>query len=186
MVLTDQYSRYPEVEFICSTAITPVRKALKKIFQTGHGPPFDSYNFTQLAAELGFKHKRITPYHPKAQGQVENFNKLINKIAAFTKDTQSTPHPATKTAPYELLMNRRVRTKLEHFSVETPSKDNDVRHKDKVYKEKAKKNHDKRYRVTTYQLKVGDAVIVKGEKKKKGGTPFEPHIYSVTGFKDQQ
>ncbi|CAB4005007.1 Transposon Tf2-9 poly [Paramuricea clavata] len=28
---------------------------------------------------MGFHHKRVTPIHPKAQGQVENFNKLINK-----------------------------------------------------------------------------------------------------------
>ena len=49
MVLTDQFSRYPEVEFTRSIAITPVRERLKKIFathgvpkvvQTDNGPPF--------------------------------------------------------------------------------------------------------------------------------------------------
>ena len=38
MVLTDQFSRYPEVEFTCSIAITPVQERLKKIFAT-HGVP---------------------------------------------------------------------------------------------------------------------------------------------------
>ena len=28
---------------------------------------------------MGFEHKQVTPVHPKSQGQVENFNKLINK-----------------------------------------------------------------------------------------------------------
>ena len=38
LVITDQYSRYPEIEFVYSTAIKPVRKKLKKIFAT-HGVP---------------------------------------------------------------------------------------------------------------------------------------------------
>ena len=36
MVLTDQFSRYPEVEFTRSIAVTLVRERLKKIFAT-HG-----------------------------------------------------------------------------------------------------------------------------------------------------
>ena len=36
LVLTDKYSRYPEVEMVTSTSITPVTKKLKKIFST-HG-----------------------------------------------------------------------------------------------------------------------------------------------------
>ena len=38
MVTTDQYSRYPEAEFICSTSIQPARNKLKKPFTT-HGIP---------------------------------------------------------------------------------------------------------------------------------------------------
>ena len=88
LVLTDQYSRYPEVEMVTSTSITPVTKKLKKIFsthgvprvlQTDNGPPFNGERFQAFAAEMGFHHKRVTPTHPKSQGQVENFNKLINK-----------------------------------------------------------------------------------------------------------
>ena len=76
LVLTDQYSRYPEVDFLSSKAFKPTRKKLKKIFatyripkklQTYNGPPFNS--------EMRFYHINIiTPKHPKAQGQVENFN----------------------------------------------------------------------------------------------------------------
>ena len=89
LVITDQYSRYPEVEFVTSTSIRPVRRKLKKVFavygipkvvQTDNGPPFSSHEFKNFASEIGFRHKTITPRHPKAQGQVEGFNKLINKI----------------------------------------------------------------------------------------------------------
>ena len=38
LVITDQYSRYPEVGFVYSTAIKLVRKKLKKVFAT-HGVP---------------------------------------------------------------------------------------------------------------------------------------------------
>ena len=207
MVLTDQFSRYPEVEFTRSIAIAPIRERLKKIFathgvpnivQTDNGPPFNSQEFTHFAAEVGFKHKPVTPYHPKAQGQIESFNKLVNKIAAIAKQEhsniheatydmlqayRSTPHPGTKTTPYELLMNRRVRTKLDHYPVETSPKETTVRQHDEKYKERAKKEHDRRHRAKKYQLKPGDAVIIKREKKKKGQTPYEPNVYIVTTIK---
>ena len=92
LVVTDQYSRYPEVEFVRSTSLQPTRRKLKKILatygvpkkvQTDNGPPFNSKEFKEFAAEAGFQHKTITPRHPKAQGQVEGFNKLVNKSAVI-------------------------------------------------------------------------------------------------------
>ena len=44
---------------------------------------------------MGFHHKPVTPYHPKAQGQVEAFNQLINKIAAIAKQNSNNFHEAT-------------------------------------------------------------------------------------------
>ena len=73
---------------------------------------------------------------------MENFNKLMNKVAAIANDDRaifheatydmlqayrSTPHPATKTEPYELLMNRQVGTKLDHFPTEMSPKNDIVR-----------------------------------------------------------
>ena len=141
LVLTDQYSLYPEVEMVTSTSTLPVTKKLKKNFlthrvcrvlQTDNGPPFNGEQFQAFTKEMGFQHKHVTPIHPKAQGQVENFNKLLNrtmKIACEGIDIESviydmlqayrqTPHPATKSTPYEVLMHRQVRTRLEHFPTE--------------------------------------------------------------------
>ena len=39
---------------------------------------FNGKQFEEFSPEMGFQHKKVTPRHPKAQGQVENFNKLIN------------------------------------------------------------------------------------------------------------
>ena len=122
LVLTDQYSRYPEVEFTKSIPCEGTREKLKKIFSNHgvpqtiqtDGPPFTSHAFLEFARETGFQHKRITPKHPKAQGQVEGFNKLLNKITAIAKQAntnpheaihdmlqayRSSPHPATKKTP---------------------------------------------------------------------------------------
>ena len=91
---------------------------------------------------MGFKHKKVTPRHPKAQEQVEGFNKLINKTAAIAREERidfheatydmlqayrETLHPATGTAPYELLMNRKIRTNLDHYPTEKGNNDEEVR-----------------------------------------------------------
>ena len=206
LVLTDQYSRYPEVEMVTSTSITPVTKKLKifsthgvpRVLQTDNGPPFNGERFQAFAAEMGFHHKRVTPTHPKSQGQVENFNKLINKTTKIACEEgieiesaiydmlqayRQTPHPATKSTPYEILMHRQVRTRLEHFSTEVHITQEEVKKNDETYKQKRKQYHDKRHRVKTHTIKCGDAVLIKREKKRKKHTPYEPYIYIVTSVK---
>ncbi|XP_032241119.1 uncharacterized protein K02A2.6 [Nematostella vectensis] len=169
-----------------------------KVVQTDNGPPFNSTELTEFAAEEGFIHKKITPRHPKAQGQVKGFNKLINKIATIANQEhidvheatydmlsayRDTPHPATKKTPYELMMNREVRTKLEHFPTDKPTQDREIRRNDSKYKEQTKMYHDKRHRATKHKLAVGQAILIKRGKKTKAQTPYEPHIYTITEIK---
>ena len=158
LVITDQYFRYPEVEFVTSTSVRPVRRKLMKIFavygipkvaQTDNGPSFNSYEFKNFVSEIGFRHKNIAPRHPKAQGQVEGFNKLISKIltivSAEVLDTHeatyvmlqaysNTPHLATKETPNNLLINREIRTRLERFKIDAPANDEEIRQNDEQYK----------------------------------------------------
>ena len=91
-------SRYPEVEFVTSTAYEPTRKKLKKIcatygvpqtLQTDNGPPFQSHAFAKFAQESGFQDKRITPVHPEAQGQVEGFNEMVTKTITIARHEQT-------------------------------------------------------------------------------------------------
>jgi hypothetical protein len=146
----------------------------------------------------GFQHKKITPGHPKAQGQVEGFNKLVNKTASIASQEgldlheatydmlqayRSTPHPATKATPCELLMNRQVRTKLDHFPVELSPKDKETREMDASYKKKVKQHHDTRHNSKRHKFQIGNAVVVKREKKRKTETIYEPYIYIITDIK---
>jgi hypothetical protein len=132
---------------------------------------------------------------------VEGFNKLVNKIMSIARHDRtnpdeaiydmlqayrSTPHPATKIPPYQLLMNREVRTKPDHFPTETHQDDKKVRENDSNYKSKCKEYHDKRHKTKTHKLKPGDAVLVKRENKRKGQTPYEPYVYVVTEIKGSQ
>ena len=122
LVVLDQRTRYPEVEVLFSTAIKPTKEKLKKIFahhgipkrvQSDNGPPFNSKEFAAFAEEEGFQHHRVTPLHPRANGQVERFMQILNKteqIAHLQGKTgldrnmaihdmlmayRDTPHPAT-------------------------------------------------------------------------------------------
>lgn len=92
---------------------------VQKCVQTDNGPPFNSNDLKEFAGEVGFRHKKVTPRHPKAQGQVEGFNKLVNKTITIAHQEginvheatydilqaiRDTPHPATGKSPYDLMM----------------------------------------------------------------------------------
>ena len=134
LVVIDKRTRYPEVETLYSTAVKPTKEKLKKVFatygtpeqlETDNSPPFHAKEFAEFAVEEGFRHHRITPLHPRANGEAENFMKLLNKteqrvrlenkpskiaIQELLIGYRSTPHPATGTTPYDAMMNRKVRT----------------------------------------------------------------------------
>ena len=52
--------------------------------------------------------------------------------------------------------------------------------RDSKYKQKLKTYHDARHRARRHKFNVGKAVLLKREQKRKGETPFEPHIYIIT------
>ena len=65
LVVTDQYPKYPEIEFVRSISMKSTREKMKKIFathgvpkkvQTDNGAPFNSKEFEQFSAEEGFQH----------------------------------------------------------------------------------------------------------------------------------
>ena len=80
LLITDDYSRYPVVETVKSTAATTVIPKLDKVFsefgvpdvvKSDNGPPFNSKEFTAFADDLGFKHRKVTPKWARANGRTE-------------------------------------------------------------------------------------------------------------------
>ena len=160
LVVIDKYSRYPEVQFTYSTSFKSTSQKLKKIFatygtpkriETDNGPPFTSQEFKEFAIKEGFTHHRVTPQHAQANGEAERFMNVLNKteriahlesadpkmrIYEMLTAYRSTPHPATGKTPYQLMMNRDIRIKLDHTGESLA--DEDIQERDLSYKRKAK------------------------------------------------
>nr|XP_006825367.1 PREDICTED: uncharacterized protein K02A2.6-like [Saccoglossus kowalevskii] len=89
LVITDDYSRFPEVEVSSSTSARAVIPRLDRIFSllgtpliahTDNGPQFNGTEFESFANYLGFKHRKITPRWLRVNGEVERFTKTIKKV----------------------------------------------------------------------------------------------------------
>ena len=75
------------MEVVFSTVIKPTKEKLKKILahygipkqvQSDNCPPFNTKEFAAFAEE-GFQHHRVTPQHPRANGQAERFMHILKK-----------------------------------------------------------------------------------------------------------
>ena len=80
---------------------------------------------------------------------------------------RSTPHPVTNTAPYEALMNRPVRTKLDYQAREKgqeSTRDSIINKEDKEYKERIKQAAENKT-TKAHNVIVGDYVLLKQQKR---------------------
>ena len=137
LVLIDHYSRFPEVDFVRSTSANTVILKLDRMLSSmgvptkinsDNGSPFNSNRFTLYSKYMGFKHHRITPLWPQANGMVENFMRSINKsvrtscaenlnwkqqLFKFLRNYRATPHPSTGFSPaYLMFQGRQFRSRL--------------------------------------------------------------------------
>ena len=94
LVVTDEYSRYVVVDILDSISTTSVIPRLDKIFaefgvpvflKTDNGPPFNSHEFKTYASITGFRHRRITPLWPQANGETERFMHTVKKLEKKSK-----------------------------------------------------------------------------------------------------
>ena len=208
LVVIDKRTRCPVVETVPSTNFQVKKEKLKRTFATygtprrlesDNGPPFNPKEFQEFAAQEGFQHHRITPNHPRANGEAERFMQLLNKTEQIAtlqgKDKlerqnamqdmliayRSTPHPATGVSSYEAMRGATVRTRLDHIKPETQVSEEDcsINQKDAEYKQRMKRQREGRQTRET-KLLSGDYVLVRQTKKNKWSTPYEPVLYTVS------
>ena len=197
VVLTDYYSRWPEIKILQSVTSRNILNWLLSVFAT-HGFPaeiksgnasyFVSAEFKDTLASWGIEHTTVTEYWPQANGQVERFNQVLEKhiltaqaerkdwkltIPIMLLNYRNTPHRMTGQTPSSLLMNREIRTKLPSIPRQS-NDDTDVRMKDKEEKEKGKKYTDLKRKAKTRNLQMGDKVLVTQKHKNKFSTKFCP------------
>uniref|UniRef100_A0A7M5XNH5 Endonuclease n=1 Tax=Clytia hemisphaerica TaxID=252671 RepID=A0A7M5XNH5_9CNID len=89
LVCVDYYSKYPEVELLHNVSSKSIATKLRKLFcrygapdciVTDNGPQFRKHTeFRKLLKEFNVKHRKVTPYHPMANGEVERFNRNLKK-----------------------------------------------------------------------------------------------------------
>jgi len=95
---------------------------------------------------------------------------------------RSAPHHATGVTPYEALMNRQVRTELDHQTRDSnheSDRDTAVNKRDEEYKQKIKQNAQNK-NTKQHNFIIGDHVLLKQKKKNKWSTSFDPAFYNIT------
>ena len=137
MIIVDAYSKWPEVIPMSSTTTHATMSALMPIFAT-HGLPervvtdngtqFCSEEFANFLKSNGISHTRSAPYHPSTNGEAERFvqtfkhnmkcrgatqNNVVSNISKFLLQYRATEHASTGQSPSNLLMGRRIRTKMD-------------------------------------------------------------------------
>ena len=197
LVVVDDYSRFPEVEIVHSTSAKAVLPKLDRVFaaygvpqavKSDNGPPFNGHEFAQFADYLGFKHRRITPLWPEANGEVERFMKTFGKVLRttsnwkqqmyqFMRNYGAVPHCTTGVAPATAPFARPIRITLP-CPVAVPCESNLkpalMSEHDAHQKLKMKTLAESRRPIKDSDIKVGDTVLVKQPKTGKFSTPYHP------------
>ena len=206
LVVMDDYSRFPEVEIVHPTSSNTVIPKLDAIFarqgipselRSDNGPPFNGGEFASFASYLGFKHRRITPLWPGANGEVERLMKTLGKairaafidqrnwkqeLYTFLRQYRATPHSTTGVSPSELLNGRPMKIMLPELRQETQPMGT-IDNRDALEKSKMKRNADDRRGAKDSKLSVGDIVLVRQPHKNKLSAPFDSRPLKITARK---
>eukprot|EP00731_Ephydatia_muelleri_P021050 Em0013g777a len=137
LVVVDAFSKWIEIKPQRSTTTSGTVKALREIFcrfglprviVSDNGPQFSSQEFKQFCDSNNIVHIRSTPYHPKTNGLAERAVRTFKerflasqgstddvelRLQRFLLSYRNTPHKSTGRAPAEMLMGRKLRTKLD-------------------------------------------------------------------------
>ncbi|XP_033109892.1 uncharacterized protein K02A2.6-like, partial [Anneissia japonica] len=145
-----------------------LQHALPQSITSDNGAQFVSDEFETYLKESGIKHRRVTPLHPAANGEVERQNRSIMKRIAQAEGKdwkkelrvylfayRTTPHSVTGQTPAEMMWNRKLRTKLPELE-DNIVHDEDVSDRDAVSKLKNKLYIDEKRGAKAREMCEGD------------------------------
>ena len=204
LVVVDRYSRFPEAEIVHSTRAATVIPKLDKIFSvhgipdviiSDNGPPFNGDEYARYLKVLGIQAKFSTPYWPQGNATVERFMQPLGKASKTAKlqgrpwkqelnrfllQYRTTPHCTTGVPPSELFFNCTVKGKLPVITTKIiVNRHKEARDNEETRKERNKEYADHRRKAKKSEIKVGDYVLVRQEKKNKLTTNFNHEPYKV-------
>ena len=204
LVLVDSCSRWPEVFILKSTTAAVIINRMKSCFAvhglleeivTDNGPQFVAEEFDLYLREHGITHRRITSYWPQTNSEVERFNRTLekairatntegkdwkNELNTFLLNYRATAHCTTGKSPTVLLFGREIRTKLPSLNTSSspastsPVVDPAILERDRCQKAKMKKYADEKRRAAPSNIKRGDKVLLKEERKNTLSTKYDP------------
>ena len=129
LLIVDYYSKFPEIYRLGNdTRAQAVVNAHKAIFSrhgichtlvSDNGPQYRSHEFKEFARDWSFKHVTSSPLYPQSNGQVERYVQTVKNLIKKSDDPcyalleyRTTPLEGVGYSPSQLLMGRRLNTKL--------------------------------------------------------------------------
>jgi hypothetical protein len=200
LIVVDYHSRYIEIANLENgTTSKCVINHLKSIFArhgvpealiSDNGPQYACNEFAQFATEYGFHHITSSPRHPQGNGAAERPVRTVKSLLKASQDPYAAmlAYRATPLAcgysPAELLMNRKLRTKLPLHpkNLESVLPDKQVlQEKEELSRCKQKLNFDKAHRAISLPvLEQGDEVFVPDRKESgKVVSQLSPRSYVI-------
>ena len=142
LIVVDAHSKWIEAHIVSSTSADATIHKLQQIFAT-HGYPeqivsdngtgFASAEFQEYTKTHGILHTFTAPYHPSSNGMAERSVQTLkmglkksngsiqDRLSQFLFHYRTTPHTTTGLSPAEMLMGRRLRSKLTLLHPDTGS-----------------------------------------------------------------
>ena len=137
---------------------------------TDNGPSFVSSEFKEFMVRNGIKHVTSAPYHPSSNGlaerPVQSFkhgtkrisgDAIQERISKFLFNYRITPHTTTGVPPAQLLMGRKLRSRLDLLYPELA---------DKVETQQLKQKHFHDSGRPVRSFNIGDKVLLRILHKK--------------------
>ncbi|XP_069506177.1 alpha-2-macroglobulin-like protein 1 [Ambystoma mexicanum] len=206
LVLVDEYSRYPEVEFVESVAFEHVVVAVEKLFAahgfphtlcSDNGAPFQGERFAELMVSCGVVHRKIMPLWPRANGEAERLMRTLNKtfriaqgqgqslqraLYQFLRVYRTTPHASTGVAPAEAMFRRCPRGLLPEVGEREPAVIDDQRVE--MDRQVRIEQENVRRGLRPQQLEPGDEVLIHNRHPHgKLSLPYEPELLDVVAVR---
>ena len=196
--IIDVSTRWPDLHVINNTSSETIVRKLKNTFST-HGYPeimitdnasnFVSSVCESFCKENAIQHKKITPYHPQSNSEIERFYRTLGKFVKTTHSEgrcwknelddfllmyRNTPHSTTSVSPAKLLMNRNLRDKLPSVQDKESPLLKKIRKINAEKKLKSKSHYDDKFNVKYSEIQCGDLVLLKRmSKSNKLHSPYE-------------
>ena len=193
------------VEVLRSTSSKVVTPCLDKVFsecgipdvlRSDYVPPINSREFNEFSKYLGFIHRKVTPYWPRANGEVERIMRTIKNVIKtavmenkswkqemhiFLRNYRATPHAFTKVPPAAVLFGRPIKIRLPQV-ITQPKDDTNLRRNDADAKLRMNSYAERKPNVKRNTIE-GELVLMRNNENGKQLPTYDLSLYQVVGRK---